>query len=85
MTFEEIGDRVEVMALFPAGGGLKLLKIRWRQRVVKVKRSISQRKERVGDLDRMIHVVQGDTGDVYELGFYPERQEWVLLRVGMEG
>ncbi|MCB2200858.1 hypothetical protein KQI63_15745 [bacterium] len=85
MRYEEIGDRIEVIAVFPVGGRLKPLKFKWKQRVYKIERVISSRKERTGQVDQQVYVVLGESGDVYEVGQFVDSNQWMLLRIGLDG
>lgn len=84
MRYEEIGDRVEVIALFREGR-IQPLKFRWRGRVYRIERVNGEWITDEGRT-RYDHFSVMTTGpDVYELCHNRENRVWQLERVCLVG
>ena len=84
MRFEDIGETIEVIALFDKGK-LRPLKFRWKGRVFKIERVNGGWKSDQGE-HRFHHFsVMSDGPDVYEISYNPDRFSWEIDRVCMEG
>jgi hypothetical protein len=84
MHYEEIGDPVEVIALFRAGQ-MSPLRFRWKNRVYKVERVNGRWSTDEGYLRCKRFAVSAGGPDIYELSYAIETQHWELARVGMNG
>ncbi len=84
MRYEEIGDKVEVIALF-RDGRIHPLKFRWRDRVYRVERTNGEWASDEGQT-RFHHFSVMTTGpDVYEITYNTQTRGWRLSRVCMVG
>ncbi|MBD3166119.1 hypothetical protein GF324_05955 [bacterium] len=84
MHYEEIGDKVEMIALFREGR-LQPLKFRWRDRVYRIERVNG---EWVTDEGRTRHdhfSVMTSGPDVYEVMYNRDSRVWTLSRVCLVG
>ncbi len=84
MRYEEIGDKVEVIALF-RDGRIQPLKFRWKERVYRVERVNGEWMSDQGQT-RFHHFSIMTTGpDVYEITYNTINRIWSLARVCLVG
>jgi hypothetical protein len=84
MRYEEIGDKVDVIAMF-TGGKIQPLKFRWKERVYRVERINGEWISDQGQT-RFYHFSIMTTGpDVYEITFNIQNRVWILSRVCLVG
>jgi hypothetical protein len=84
MRYEDIGDKIEMIALF-RDGRINPLKFRWRERVYSVKRVNGEWVSDEGET-RMYHYSLMTTGpDVYEITYNSQTKGWMINRVCLVG
>ncbi|MBZ0263506.1 hypothetical protein K8I28_02455 [bacterium] len=84
MTYENIGDRVDLIALFEKGK-LEPLKFRWRDRVYRVQRVNGEWVSDEGQTRFYHYSVMTSGPDVYELMYNSSTRVWTLARVCLVG
>ncbi|MFH0881560.1 MAG: hypothetical protein V2A56_01100 [bacterium] len=84
MRYEDIGDRIEMIALF-RDGRIRPLKFRWRNRVHKVERVNGEWATDQGQTRLYHYSVMTSGPDVYELTYNSDSRGWVLARVCLVG
>ena len=84
MRFEDIGEPIEVIAVF-RGGKMRPLKFRWSERVYKIERINGGWVSDEGRSRLFHYSVMSDGPDVYEISYNPDRFSWHIDRVCMEG
>lgn len=84
MRFEDINEKIEVIAVFQAGK-LRPLRFRWNGRVYKIQRVNGSWKSEQGAAYFHHYSVMSEGPDVYEISYNPQRFTWALDRVCMEG
>ena len=84
MRYEEIGDRLEVIALF-RDGRIHPLKFRWRDRVYRVERVNGEWTSDEGQTRFLHYSVMTSGPDVYEIAYNSETHGWRLMRVCLVG
>lgn len=85
MSHEEIGDRIEVIALF-RDGRLRPLKFRWHGRVHNIERINGQWATDEGRA-RLSHfsVITAEGPDAYELIYNCDSRNWTLTQISLAG
>lgn len=84
MRYEDIGDKVELIALF-RDGRIQPLKFRWKDRVYRIERVNGEWVSDQGQT-RFYHYSVMTTGpDVYELTYNGDTRGWTLSRVCLVG
>ena len=84
MQYEEIGDSLEVIAIFSAGK-VRPLKFRWRSRVYRVERVNGEWMSDEGTTHFHHFSVMTNGPDVYEITLNMEARSWVMDRVCLVG
>ncbi len=84
MRYEEIGDKVEVIALF-RDGRLRPLKFRWKDRVYRIERVNGEWVSDEGQTRFYHFSVMTNGPDVYEIRFNSGNRVWNLARVALVG
>ena len=84
MRYEDIGDFIEVIAIF-RNGNMQPLKFRWNGRVYKIERVNGKWVSDEGKTRFHHYSVMTDGPDVYEITYNPDRFAWEIDRVCMEG
>lgn len=84
MTYEEIGDPVDVIVYF-RDGRMQPIKFRWKERIYRVERVNGEWASDEGQT-RFYHFSVMTTGpDVYELTYNSQSRLWELARVCLVG
>jgi hypothetical protein len=84
MRIEEIGEAVEVIALFRSGQ-ISPIKFRWRDRVYRVSRINGGWRTEEG-VSRFHHfAVQSDGPDVFDLSYNERAHDWKVEKVSVGG
>ena len=84
MTYEDIGNKIDVIALFQ-GGRMNPLKFRWKERVYRVERVNGEWVSDEGQT-RFFHFSVMTSGpDIYELTYNNQSRVWTLSRVCLVG
>lgn len=84
MRYEEIGDNVDVIALF-SSGRLEPIKFRWKDRVYGIKRVNGEWMSDVGQTRFHHFSVMTSGPDVYEITYNTQSRDWCLSRVCLVG
>ena len=84
MQFEDIGEAIEVIAVFQENR-MRPVRFRWNGRVFKIKRINGSWKSDQGAARFHHFSVMAEGPDVYEISYNPERYAWNIDRVCMEG
>jgi poly(3-hydroxybutyrate) depolymerase len=84
MRVEEIGEIIEVIALFHSGK-LAPLKFRWRERVYRVNRIHGGWTTEEGAARLQHYAVAADGPDVYELSYNERGHDWKIEKVSLNG
>lgn len=84
MKYEDIGDRIEMIALF-RDGRIQPLKFRWRDRVYRVQRVNGEWVSDEGQTRLYHYSVMTSGPDVYELTYNSGTRGWQLSRVCLVG
>jgi hypothetical protein len=84
MQFQDVGEAVEVIALF-RDGRLSPLKFRWKQRVLRVRQVNSDWESEIGTTRFRHFAVMSDGPDVFELSYNEQNFVWKLEKVALSG
>ena len=84
MPTEEIGEAIEVIALFHLGK-LAPIKFRWRERVYRVHRIHGGWTSEEGIARLHHYAVASDGPDVYELSYNERGHDWKIEKVSLSG
>lgn len=84
MRIEEIGEAVEVIALF-RGNKISPLKFRWRERVYRVSRIHGDWITEEGAARFRHFAVAADGPDVFELSYHERAHGWRIEKVSLTG
>ena len=84
MRYEDIGDKLEMIALF-RDGRIQPLKFKWRSRVYKIQRVNGEWVSDEGQTRLYHYSIMTSGPDVYELTYNSGTRGWILNRVCLVG